>query len=79
MNNAKNVTALLRRCKVAFTFVEEQDDGRVLVHVPMQNNDPLTTIRKLYAGMEAGAEFSILYGMDVGAQAETFWFSPRKE
>lgn len=78
MNGAETVTLLLMRCKVAFTHVEEMADGRVLVHLPMQKSDPLNTIRKLYAGMEAGAEYSILYGMDVRANAETFLFTPRK-
>lgn len=78
MNGAETVSALLRRCKVSFTFLEAQDDGRVLVSVPLQKHDPLNTIRKLYAGMDEEHGYSILYGMDVRRNSETFMFSPRK-
>lgn len=80
MNNAIAVTALLRRCKVAFTFLEQQDDGRVLVHVPTQKTNPHTTIHeKLYKDAVAGTAFAVTYGFDVASGRETFLFTPRKE
>lgn len=72
------VLSLLRRCKVQYTDVQEQSDGKVLVHLPMQKSDPLNTIRKLYAGMDEEHGYGVRYAFDVQRNCETFLFTPRK-